>query len=112
MRGALRWFAAGKRCLPPVTDSRRRLRRQCFESRAVVAATASAQVLRAQAWCEVLGGGRSGLVRHDQGAGGGAERDAFAFEGLEDAAAELAQDAVALVGPDADVDRVDRPRGR
>jgi hypothetical protein len=54
------------------------------------------------AWrgCGIFGG------LHDEQAGVGAEGDTAGFEGEDDAAAELAQDAVFLVGADAEVDGV------
>jgi hypothetical protein len=55
----------------------------------------------------VLGGGCGGVgTGHDEGAGGGAEGDLFALECLKDSAAEFAEDTVALVSHDADVDEV------
>lgn len=47
------------------------------------------------------------FLLHDQHVGGDAEGDALFLEGEDDAAAEFAEDAVALVGADASVDEVD-----
>jgi hypothetical protein len=44
---------------------------------------------------------------HDEHVGGDSERDALILKGEDDAAAQLAENAVALVGANADVDRVD-----
>ena len=55
-----------------------------------------------------LGGWSGGIgFLHNEQAGVVAKRDAVGLEGLEDAAAELAEDTVFLVGADTDVDRVD-----
>ena len=53
-------------------------------------------------------GGAVGLgCAQDEHVGGiVAERDAFFFEGEDDAAAQLAEDGVALVGADADLDGI------
>ena len=52
-------------------------------------------------------GGGVGVL-HDEHVGGvGAERDAFALECLDDAAAEFAQDGILLADADADADGVD-----
>src|SRR6185312_653397 len=45
-------------------------------------------------------------TRHDEGAGGGAQRYFFLRERLQHPAAELAQNTVALVGPDPHVEQV------
>lgn len=52
-------------------------------------------------------GGRVWFLLHDQHVGGDAEGDAFLLEGEDDAAAEFAEDAVALISADAGVDEVD-----
>ena len=62
---------------------------------------------RGQAPMVGAAGGAVGSGLHDDGAGGVAEGDPLFGEGDEDAAAEFAQDAVSLVGPDAEVDGVD-----
>ncbi len=52
-------------------------------------------------------GGGVGVL-HDEHVGGvGAERDSFCLEGLDDAEAQLAEDAVLLVGAHADVDGIE-----
>lgn len=58
---------------------------------------------------ERLLGGRCGwiLLVHDEHAGVVAERDTFALEGENDAAAKLAEHGILLVGADADVDGID-----
>lgn len=48
-----------------------------------------------------------GLLLGDEHVGGDAEGNALLLEGEDDAAAEFAEDAVALVGADAGVDEVD-----
>src|SRR6185312_1325052 len=45
-------------------------------------------------------------TRHDESAGGGAQRYFFLRERLQHPATELAQNTVALVGPDPDVEQV------
>lgn len=52
-------------------------------------------------------GGGVWLLLHEEHVGRDAEWDAFFFKGEDDAAAQGSQDGVALVGADADVDRVD-----
>lgn len=56
---------------------------------------------------ERVGGGWGGGALDDEGAVGGTEGDLLLVEGEQDAAAEFAHDAVALVDHDADVEGID-----
>ena len=59
-----------------------------------------------RAGVERVGGGWGGGALDDEGAVGGAEGDLFLVEGEQDAAAEFAHDAIALVDHDADIEGV------
>jgi hypothetical protein len=65
-------------------------------------------LVNALAWQGLLGGRGGGVGRAEDEHVGGvvAEGDAIFFEGDDDAAAEFAEDAVTLVGPDTDLDGV------